>query len=366
MKYIDEFRDRRLIDKVANEIRATVDKNRTYNIMEVCGTHTMSIFRFGLRDILPQNINLISGPGCPVCVTPNEYLDKAAAIANMKNVIIATFGDMMKVPGSYSSLEKEKANGCDIRMVYSSIDALEMAGKNLEKEIVFLGIGFETTAPTVAKSILIARKEGIKNYSVLSGHKTMPEILEVLVAGNDMRVDSFLLPGHVSAIIGVRPYEFLSKKYRKNCVITGFEPLDIMQAILMILKQDTPKTQIQYNRIIEKKGNVLAQEIIAKVFKKCSSVWRGIGRVENSGLGIRDEYKEFDAENRFHPRIKNPKDNVKCFCGYVLKGIKTPYDCPSFARACTPENPKGACMVSSEGTCAAYYKYRGSGFGVRG
>lgn len=360
MKYVDEFRDRHLIDKVAEQIRSEADTSRTYNIMEVCGTHTMSIFRFGLRDILPSNIRLISGPGCPVCVTPNEYIDKAIAIANMKDVLIATFGDMMKVPGSFSSFEKEKASGCDIRMVYSSTDALEMAGKNPKKEVVFLGIGFETTAPTVAQSIIIAKEKKLKNYSVLCGHKTMPQVLEALVHDKLIKVDAFLLPGHVSAIIGVHPYEFLSKIYKKNCVISGFEPLDILQSILMVIKQAAPKVEIQYNRIIERGGNLLARKSMAKVFEKCPSAWRGIGLVKNSGLKIKNSYKDFDAEIKFHPVIKEPKDNIKCFCGYILKGLKTPIDCPSFANVCTPENPAGACMVSSEGTCAAYFKYRTS------
>ena len=357
MKFVDEFRDRHLIDKVADEIRRSVDPGRVYNIMEVCGTHTMSIFRFGLRDILPDNIRLISGPGCPVCVTPNDYIDKAIAIANMKNVIIATFGDMMKVPGSRSNLEKEKAKGCNIKMVYSSLDAVELARKNPEKEVIFLGIGFETTAPTVAQSLIIAKNKRLKNYSVLCGHKTMPKVLGALVHDKLIKVDAFLLPGHVSAIIGARPYVFLSKIYKKNCVITGFEPLDILQSVLMIIKQRVPKIEIQYNRIIEEEGNILARKSMDKVFEKCSSVWRGIGCIKGSGLKIGRSYKDFDAEIKFRPRIEEPKDNIRCFCGYILKGLKTPYDCPSFARACTPENPAGACMVSSEGTCAAYYKY---------
>lgn len=358
MKYVDEFRDRQLIDKVADEIRRDVDPGRIYNIMEVCGTHTMSIFRFGLQYILPENIRLISGPGCPVCVTPNEYIDKAIAIASMKGVIIATFGDMLKVPGSRSSLEKEKAGGRDIRVVYSSLDALDMAQKNPGKEVVFLGIGFETTAPTVAQSLIIAKEKKLKNYSVLCGHKTMPEVMEALVHDKSIKVDAFLLPGHVSAIIGEHPYEFLSKKYGKNCVITGFEPLDILQAVLMIIKQKKPKVEIQYNRVIEKSGNILARKSMDKVFEKSPSVWRGIGCVNNSGLKIKKTYKDFDAELKFRPRIETTKDNIRCFCGYILKGLKTPYDCPSFAKSCTPENPAGACMVSSEGTCAAYYKYR--------
>lgn len=369
MKYVDEFRDRRLIDKVADEIRRTVDVNRTYNIMEVCGTHTMSIFRFGLRDILPKNINLISGPGCPVCVTPNEFLDKAIAVANMKDTIIATFGDMIKVPGSVSSLEKEKAKGSNIKIVYSSLDALDIARKNPKKEIVFLGIGFETTVPTVAQSILIAKREGLKNYSVLCGHKTMPEALKTLVSdgtinpvrnyeiSNGINVDGFLLPGHVSAIIGAGPYKFLSSIYRKHCVISGFEPLDIMQSILMLLTQKKPEVEIQYKRIINEAGNGLAQKTMDKIFEKSPSVWRGIGMVEDSGLKIRKDYKSFDAEEKFRLKTEGSKENLRCLCGYILKGVKIPYDCRLFAKVCTPENPAGACMVSSEGTCAAYYRY---------
>ena len=357
MKYVDEFRDRKLIDKVAGEIRREVDSGRTYNIMEVCGTHTMSIFRFGLRDLLPENIKLISGPGCPVCVTPNEYIDKTIAMAGMKNVVIVTFGDMLKVPGSRSSLEKEKANGSEVRMVYSSLDALDMAVKDPKKEVVFLGIGFETTAPTVARSLIMAKKRNLKNYSVLCGHKTMPEVMEMLVKDGSINVDAFLLPGHVSAIIGVKPYGFLSKIYKKRCVISGFEPLDIMQSILMIIRQKDPEIEIQYKRIIEKDGNPLARKSINDTFEKCPSVWRGIGCIKDSGFKIRRSYGAFDAELKFEPHIKEPKDNVRCLCGYILKGTKTPYDCPSFARACTPESPVGACMVSSEGTCAAYYKY---------
>ena len=362
MKYVDEFRDRRLVDKMADEICREADANLTYNIMEVCGTHTMSIFRFGLKEILPQNIRLISGPGCPVCVTPNEFLDKAIAIAGSKKVIVATFGDMLKVPGSYSSLEKEKAAGADIKIVYSSLDALDLAKKYSNKEVVFLGLGFETTAPTVAQSILIAKKKGLSNYSVLCGHKTMPEALGALVSGGSIKLDAFLLPGHVSAITGPAPYEFLSVKYKKRCVISGFEPLDIMQSILMLIKQKTPAVGIQYKRIISKEGNPLARKIIAKVFEKSPSVWRGIGTIGRSGLKIRNIYKEFDAETKFHPDIKMSKENPNCFCGYILKGLKTPYDCRLFAKACTPEKPVGACMVSSEGTCAAYYKYRRSSF----
>ncbi|MDD5427831.1 MAG: hydrogenase formation protein HypD [Candidatus Omnitrophica bacterium] len=358
MKYIDEFRNRRLIDKVAGRIRAKADPRRGYNFMEVCGTHTMSIFRFGLRGILPGNINLISGPGCPVCVTPNEFIDKAIALARRKDSIIATFGDMFRVPGSHSSLDKEKARGAAVKMVYSSMDALELAKKNPDKEVIFLGIGFETTAPTVAQSIIAAKKEKLKNYSVLCGHKTMPEALKALTEEPKLNIDGFLLPGHVSAVIGTAPYRFLTKR-GKRCVVAGIEPLDILQAILMLLEQKTPKIEIQYTRIITKSGNRLAKNSIDKVFEADDSSWRGIGCIKKSGLKIRKEFGAFDAEARFKPKIAAPKENKACICGEVIKGVKTPPECKLFAKLCTPEHPVGACMVSSEGACAAYYKYRG-------
>jgi hydrogenase expression/formation protein HypD len=366
MKYIDEFRDKHLIVKIAKRIREAVDPSRTYNFMEVCGTHTMSIFRFGLRDLLLKNIRLISGPGCPVCVTPNEYIDKAIAAAELPNVIIATFGDLFRVPGSYSSLEKEKAAGRDIRMVYSSTDAIELAKKHPDKEVVFLGIGFETTIPTVAMSILMAKKEKLNNYSVLSGHKTMPEVLRALVTDRSVKVDGFILPGHVSAIIGVKPYQFLAKTYKKRCVITGFEPLDILQGILMLVSQKKPKVDVQYTRIIEASGNRRAEASIEKVFQKTISNWRGIGEVRNSGLKIRKAFSAFDAEDKFNIRPRPSREHAGCVCGEVLKGVKTPLECRLFSKVCNPEHPVGACMVATEGTCAAYYKYRGQGPGARG
>lgn len=356
MKYVDEFRDRKLIDKVAAGIRRAAGENRVYNFMEVCGTHTTAIFRFGLRDILPANINLISGPGCPVCVTPNEFIDKAIALSRRKDIIIATFGDMLKVPGSYSSLEKEKACGACVKVVYSSIDAIDLAVKNPEKEIVFLGIGFETTAPTVAQSILAAKEKGINNYSVLCAHKTMPQALKVLTESPGLDIDGFLLPGHVSAIIGTGPYKFLAKR-GKRCVVTGFEPLDILQAILMLLEQNRPKVEVQYTRIIDKSGNTLARKSINKVFEESSSLWRGIGKIKNSGLKIRGAFAGFDAESKFKPKIKKPKENKSCICGDVIKGVRLPSECKLFGKLCDPEHPVGACMVSTEGTCAAYYKY---------
>lgn len=358
MKFVDEFRNRKLVDKVAAEIRRSVDMTRSYSIMEVCGTHTMNIFRFGLKDLLPDNIRLISGPGCPVCVTPVEYIDKAIWLARLKKVIIATFGDLFRVNGSCSSLEKERARGATIKTVYSTMDALVLAKNNPDREVIFLGVGFETTSPTVAQSILIASDDKLKNYSVLCGHKTMPRALWALVEDENVNVDGFLLPGHVTSIIGTSPYEFLSKKYGKRCVVTGFEPLDIMQGILMILKQKTPAVQIQYTRIINRAGNSLARRSVNKVFEKSSSVWRGIGMIKDSGLRIRSLFGLFCAEKRFRPKVRPARENKDCICGDVIKGASTPLECKLFGTKCSPASPVGACMVSSEGTCAAYFKYR--------
>lgn len=358
MKYIDEFRNKPLIGNVAQAIRVSAGQGRAYKFMEVCGTHTTNIFRFALKSMLPENITLMSGPGCPVCVTPNDYLDKAVYLANLDRVIITTFGDMLKVPGSYSSLERERAGGRSVKVVYSTMDALEIARQNPDKEVVFLGIGFETTAPTVAQSVLIAKKEGIRNYSVLCGHKTMPEVLEAMVKGGNTDIDGFMLPGHVSAVIGPRPYEFLARKYGKRCVVAGFEPLDIMEAILMLVKQKTPKVEVEYARVINRNGNERARKAMKKVFEKTPSVWRGIGRVKDSGLAIRKRYSDFDAETKFNIRLKRVRQNKDCICGDVLRGSATPVQCKLFAKSCTPENPAGFCMVSSEGACAAYYKYR--------
>lgn len=358
MKYIDEFRDRKLIAKLSDRIREAVESSRAYRFMEVCGTHTMAVFRFGLRELLPDRICLISGPGCPVCVTPNVYLDTALALSDRDDITIATFGDMMRVPGSRSSLEAAKSRGASIRPVYSTDDALDIARRDPDRQVVFLGIGFETTAPTVAASIIEAKREGIKNYSVLCGHKTMPEAMGALLKDRDIEVDGFLLPGHVSAVIGTGPYKFLASRHRMRCVVAGFEPIDIMQSILMLVRQSSPSVQVQYSRVIGRAGNVIARRLMDKVFEKTDSDWRGIGTVAGSGLRIRRAFSSFDAEARFRVRVPAPKEPKGCLCGDVLKGLKQPPDCPLFAKVCNPLHPIGACMVSVEGTCAAYYKYQ--------
>jgi hydrogenase expression/formation protein HypD len=322
----------------------------------------MNIFRFGLRDLLPGNIELVSGPGCPVCVTPNAYVDKAIKLAEDTDAIIATFGDMIKVPGSHSSLEKARGSGVTVKTVYSCMDALTLAKKYPSREVVFLGVGFETTAPTVARTILAAKRGGVENFSVLCGHKTMPEALKVLAEDPKLKVDGFLLPGHVSAVIGSKPYEFLCRKHRLRCAIAGFEPLDILEAIYMIVAQSSPKVSLEYSRIVARRGNTLAQGAIRDVFEKTASTWRGMGEIADSGLKIRRKFSGFDAERKFRIGPVRPKEDRRCMCGEVLKGVKIPPQCRLFGRLCRPESPVGACMVSSEGTCAAYFKYSRSSF----
>ncbi len=356
MKYVDEFRDRKVAEAIAARIRQETGPNRRFAFMEVCGTHTVNIFRYGIRQMLPATISLLSGPGCPVCVTPNEYIDKAIEVSKKKGVIVATFGDMVKVPGSRSSLQEEKAKGREIKVVYSTLDALELARTRPHNEVVFLGVGFETTAPTVASSIIEAKKRAIGNYSVLCGHKTMPNALKALVR-EEVRIDGFILPAHVSAIIGSRPYEFLVRDNGRRCVIAGFEPLDILQGILMLARQKRPDLEIQYSRVVRPEGNRAAQDVMDDVFEPVSSVWRGIGRIEKSGLRIRKRYAQCDAEVRFAIKAPRSKERPGCVCGSVLKGVKTPLECVLFKKACTPDTPVGPCMVSGEGTCSAYFKY---------
>ena len=354
MKYVDEYSNTQLIQKLINKIHKKCHNlPNEITLMEVCGTHTMSIFRSGLRQLLPKNIRLLSGPGCPVCVTPNQYMDKAIAYARRNDVIIATFGDMMKVPGSSSSLQKERTNGRNIVILYSALDALKIAKENPNKKIIFLGIGFETTAPTLASTIKIAKENNIKNFFIFSGHKLIPPAIKALIATKELHLDGFILPGHVSTIIGSMPYEFIPIP----SVITGFEPLDIVQGILMLISQTTPKIETQYKRCVKKEGNPKALSLMKEVFKTTDSVWRGIGNIPFSGLKIREDFSGFDSEANIEVDVEETKEAKECICGEILQGIKTPLDCKLFRKTCTPENPLGACMVSSEGTCSAYYKY---------
>lgn len=333
------------------------------SIMEVCGTHTMAIARFGIRSVLPENIKLISGPGCPVCVTSIDDIDLILQCANLPEVILCTFGDMMRVPGSQSSLEIERQHGADIRVVTSTIEALKIAENNPDKEIVFVGIGFETTAPTTAISIMTASKKKIFNYSVLSLHKTMPEALKNLCHA-DLNVDGFLLPGHVSTIIGSYPYEFLSEIYNKACVISGFELFDILYSIYLLSQQMINQhynIEIQYKRVVHNLGNKTAQQAIDLVFESHNTSWRGLGLIPDSGLEIRATYSEFNAREKFQlHELHSLKKCSGCKCGDILRGILEPQDCSLFGTYCTPENPVGPCMVSQEGACAAQFQFRES------
>ena len=349
-----------LITRTIERIREKTN-GRHITLMEVCGTHTMAISSCGLRVLLPESVRLISGPGCPVCVTPNGYIDYAAAIPQQRDdCIITTFGDMMRVPGSSASLADVRSRGGDIRIVYSTTEALKIARKNPGKNVVFLGVGFETTAPTIAASIITAHREGVVNYSVLCALKVIPSTMEALVLNKKIGIDGFICPGHVSTIIGSYPYEFLAEQYGKACVIAGFEPLDICRSVEMLVDQiinDKPAVEIQYTRAVKPEGNPAAVRVMYEVFETCESEWRGIGVIPNSGLKIKNNYRTYDAKTMVPVTPEPLKEPSGCICGEVLQGLKIPNDCPLFETVCTPEKPVGACMVSSEGTCAAYYKY---------
>lgn len=348
-----------IVKKIRERI-AELNPGVPITFMEVCGTHTMAIARAGIRQMLPENIRMISGPGCPVCVTSSQDIDKAIAFSTLPNVILTTFGDMIRVPGSYARLSEMRARGCDIRVVYSIYDALEIARENPSKEVVFEAVGFETTAPSTADAILRAKKDNITNFSVLSLHKTVPMALKTLLNMGDIRIDGFLLPGHVSAIIGVRPYRFLPAEYSVGGVISGFQPEDILFSVAAMLKQfkEGPQIQNQYSRVVKEEGNVEALKIMNEVFEPCDSYWRGIGLIKDSGLKINDKYANFDASVRFSVEVPESKDPPGCRCGDVLRGIIEPQECPLFAKKCTPENPIGPCMVSSEGSCGIWYSER--------
>lgn len=331
---------------------------RSINLMEVCGTHTTAISASGIRHQIPGKIKLLSGPGCPVCVTAQEDIDWLIGLARTNKVIITTFGDMMRVPGTTSTLEKEKAQGADIRVVYSCLDALKYTLNN-KKPIVFIGVGFETTAPTIAVTILKAKQNNIKNFFVLPLFKLIPPALQVIASNPKLKIQGFILPGHVSTIIGAEPYEFLAKDYHKPSVITGFEPLDILQGILMILEQfqnNRAEIAIQYQRSVLKQGNLPAQKIMNDVFSITDAEWRGLGVIKNSGFKFSDRYEHYNARNHFAIQVPKPKP-TGCRCGDVLLGSIIPSQCKLFAKVCNPSNPVGPCMVSTEGACAAYYKY---------
>jgi hydrogenase expression/formation protein HypD len=358
MKYIDEFRDKEIVKGLVRDIARSA--TGAINLMEVCGTHTVAIFRSGIKQILPPSINLISGPGCPVCVTSQADIDRMLSLARLKNVIITTFGDMLKVPGTESSLEKERARGADIRPVYSPLDALETASQNRQKEVIFLAVGFETTAPVIASIVSDAQDQKIKNFSVYCCHKTIPPAMKLLLEAREIRIDGFLCPGHVSSIIGSRAYDFIAHDFHIPCVISGFEPTDILETVMMLIRQKKEKqarVEIQYKRAVQPQGNTKARDMMQKVFSCADADWRGLGIISRSGLTLRDEYRPFDAARKFEIPAVKPAEPKNCMCGQVLRGVKTPAQCKLFAKACTPENPYGPCMVSTEGTCAAWFKY---------
>jgi hydrogenase expression/formation protein HypD len=361
MKFQDEFRDRELAQIMADNIRRMSERlSAPVNFMEVCGTHTMTIYQYGIRSLLPENVHLVSGPGCPVCVTPIGYVDKAIECTKDTSNIVATFGDMLRVPGSCTSLMEERAQGADVRIVYSPLDAVALAKDNPVQRVIFLGVGFETTAPTIAASILEAARLELANYYVLASHKTMPAPMEILTADQELALSGYLCPAHVSTVIGANAYKPLVDKYHIPCVVTGFEPADVMQGIEMLLAQvlaGESRVEIQYSRAVTWEGNPKAQKILGLVFEPCDTAWRGLGILPGSGLSIRPELAAFDAEKALNLTETEGWENPACCCGDVLKGKLIPFDCPLFATACTPETPVGACMVSSEGTCAAAYKY---------
>jgi hydrogenase expression/formation protein HypD len=362
MKYVDEFRDPHKAEALLWQIEKLCHiLEKPIKIMEVCGGHTHSIFKYGIEEVLPKAIELIHGPGCPVCVMPKGRLDDAIAISQNPNVIFATFGDAMRVPGSKTSLLQAKAQGADIRMVYSPLDSLKIAKDNPDKEVVFFALGFETTAPSTAFTILQAAAENINNFSMFCNHVLVIPALQALLDNPDLQLDGFIGPGHVSMVIGTDPYQFISRQYHKPIVISGFEPLDILQSVWMLLQQLVDhrcEVENQYNRLVEKAGNQVAIAAMNKVFEVRETFdWRGLGDIPDSGFKIRSEYAQFDAEHKFTiPNLK-VADHKACQCGEILKGVLKPWQCKVFGTACTPETPIGTCMVSSEGACAAYYKY---------
>lgn len=359
MRFVDEYRDAESVQKCATLLRNKV--TRPWTIMEVCGGQTHAIVRFGLEQLLPNQLNLVHGPGCPVCVTPLEMIDRALAIASLPNVVFCSFGDMLRVPGTSTDLLSVKANGGDVRAVYSPMDALRLARQHPDKEVVFFAVGFETTAPANALAVHQAAQLGLKNFSVLVAHVCVPPAMEAILSSPSCRIQGFLAAGHVCSVMGWREYEPLAAKHKVPVVVTGFEPLDILQGLLMCVEQLEKgrfEVENQYKRAVSRDGNARAREIMLKVFEVSDRKWRGIGPIPRSGLALRPEYSEFDAEAKFEVGNLRADESARCLSGLVLQGLLKPHECPSFGKDCTPENPLGAPMVSSEGACAAYYRYR--------
>jgi len=353
----ERFRNSEIAQELLVHIRSQLHRELT--IMEVCGTHTMAISQYGIRRAVPRHLKFLSGPGCPVCVTPTRTVDTALQMARRKDTVVLTFGDMMRVPGTHSTLEKERALGGDVRVVYSPFDGLEVARKERNKLVILIGVGFETTSPAFAATIKRAREERIENLCVLPSFKLIPPAIRTILSSGDVKVDAFLLPGHVSTIIGSRHYQFIPDDFSLPCVIAGFEPIDILHAVLMVIAQlnTRPAVQIGYTRSVKPDGNRVAQEMLWEVFSPCNSEWRGLEEIPGSGLEFNEPYRAWDATTRIEVNLPESKDPEGCICGQILTGRKLPADCPFFATRCSPTSPVGPCMVSSEGTCAAYYKY---------
>lgn len=359
MKHVDEYRDPELAGKLARAIVET--STRPVRFMELCGTHTMAIARHGLTQMLPPTVELVSGPGCPVCVTATEEIDRAVKLAQTPGVMVATFGDLVRVPGSHSSLARERAQGAAVKVVYSALDALDLATAHPEQQVVFLGIGFETTAPTVAAAVLMAQRQGLKNFSVLAAHKLLPPALAALLTGPQLGLSGFLCPGHVTTVIGTKVYEDVAKHYGLACVVAGFEPADVLATILMLVRQveqGRAEVEIQYARGVSAAGNPQAVACMNQVFTPVDAPWRGLGWIPQSGLDFSPAFADFDARRRFDLEVPPASDHPACQCGDVLRGLVRPNQCKLFDKVCNPENPLGPCMVSMEGTCAAWYRYR--------
>ena len=358
MKYLDEYRDAGPIERLAGELRRLV--TRPWTVMEICGGQTHTIVKSGLESLLPPALTLVHGPGCPVCVTPVELIDKAVGIAGRPEVIFCSFGDMLRVPGSTGSLLEAKAAGADVRMVYSPLDALKLARANPARQVVFFAVGFETTAPANAMAVWQAEREGLANFSILVAHVLVPPAIEAILSSPDRRIDAFLAAGHVCTVMGYEEYEPIARRYRVPIVVTGFEPLDLLAGIYMAvaqLEEGRAEVENQYRRAVRREGNRPAQQRILEVFEVSPRKWRGIGEIPSSGLRLRQRYRGFDAEARFGVAATGAEEASECLAGLVLQGIKKPFDCPAFGTRCTPEAPLGAPMVSSEGACAAYYHY---------
>jgi len=360
MKYMSEYRDPELAKKYLEEIKKTV--SQPWSIMEVCGGQTHSLVKNGIIDMLPKEVTMIHGPGCPVCVTPLNIIDKAIHLALKENVILCSFGDMLRVPGSQKNLLEAKAEGADIRILYSPLEAVKIAEDNPDKEVVFFAVGFETTAPANALSVIHAHRKALKNYSILASHVLVPPAIKAVIDDEESKIDGFLAAGHVCTIMGNAEYHPLSAKYKVPIVVTGFEPLDVLQGILMVLRQlEESKAQVenQYSRIVKEEGNLDAQNMIHTVFEIKNQIWRGIGEIPESGYQVRPEYADFDAKIKFQIEIPEVQENPDCISGQIMKGLKKPFECSQFGKKCKPTNPLGAPMVSSEGACAAYYHFSG-------